>query len=257
MENQGILSRTTTPSCSPLTFTLKRDGSVRLDVINSFHGANFISIVDLNNAYFQIPISETSKRYTGFTFNGKSYVYNVLPQGLKTSVGSFSRAMDIILGHERVRGQNHKSWVSILPRKEELYNHTYHESSKFTPCEIMYGETTQLSFDSIISSEERNLNVDKIRSEARENLIKASQNRQGKFNQRYRIIQYQIGDTVKIRRLNRSDAQPKITKKFEPLYEGPYVIASNPFKNVYVLKDPKTKKIRGKFNTIHLSRYYL
>lgn len=73
---------------------------MQIDVINAFHGAKFISIVDLNNAYFQIGISETSRKYTGFTFNGKSYVYNVLPQGLKTSVGSFSRAMDVILGQE-------------------------------------------------------------------------------------------------------------------------------------------------------------
>lgn len=122
MEEQNIIKRQSTPYCSPLTFTLKKDGSIRvlldareinlhmisetekpplqLDVLNSFHGAKFISIIDLNNAYFQIPISEDSKKYTGFTFNGKSYVYNVLPQGLKTSVGSFSRAMDVILGHE-------------------------------------------------------------------------------------------------------------------------------------------------------------
>ncbi|WP_337230432.1 reverse transcriptase domain-containing protein, partial [Proteus terrae] len=73
---------------------------LQLDVLNSFQGAKFISIVDLNNAYFQIPISDSSKKYTGFSFNGKSYVYNVLPQGLKTSVGSFSRAMDFIIGHE-------------------------------------------------------------------------------------------------------------------------------------------------------------
>ncbi|KAI5630896.1 reverse transcriptase (RNA-dependent DNA polymerase) domain-containing protein [Phthorimaea operculella] len=149
MENQGILSRTATPYCSPLTFTLKRDGLVRvlldareinkymipetekpplqLDVINSFHGANFISIVDLNNAYFQIPISETSKKYTGFTFNGKSYVYNVLPQGLKTSVGSFSRAMDIILGHEEeklplleIRYMETKSNKDLLKKLQEM-----------------------------------------------------------------------------------------------------------------------------------------
>lgn len=120
METLGIISRSSTPYCSPLTFTLNKDGTfrvlldareinkytetekppVQLDVLNSFHGAKFIIIIDLNIAYFQIPISEESKRYTGFMFNGKSYVYNVLPQGLKTSVGSFSRAMDKILGFE-------------------------------------------------------------------------------------------------------------------------------------------------------------
>ncbi|CAK1590852.1 unnamed protein product [Parnassius mnemosyne] len=104
MEQAGIITRTSTPYSSPLTFTLKKDGSIRvlldarsinkkmvaetekppiqLDVFNLFHGANYITTIDLNNAYFQIPI------------------YNVLPQGLKTSVGSFSRAMNLILGPE-------------------------------------------------------------------------------------------------------------------------------------------------------------
>lgn len=122
MEGMGVISRAPTPYCSPLTFTLKADGTLRLlldareinkymvaeseappmqiDVLNAFHGVKFISIIDLNNAYFQIPLSEDSKKYTGFTFNGKCYLYNVLPQGLKTSVESFSRAMDFILGPE-------------------------------------------------------------------------------------------------------------------------------------------------------------
>ncbi|CAK1596618.1 unnamed protein product [Parnassius mnemosyne] len=122
MEQAGIITRTSTPYSSPLTFTLKKDGSIRvlldarsinkemvaetekppiqLDVLNSFHGANYITTIDFNNAYFQIPINKDGRKYTGFTFNGKSYVYNVLPQGLKTSVGSFSRAMNLILGPE-------------------------------------------------------------------------------------------------------------------------------------------------------------
>lgn len=95
MEETGIISRASTPYCSPLTFTVKANGSLRvllnareinkymvaesealpmqLDILNSFHGVKFISVIDLNNAYFQIPIYENSRKYTGFTFNGKSY----------------------------------------------------------------------------------------------------------------------------------------------------------------------------------------
>jgi hypothetical protein len=35
----------------------------------------------------------------GFPF-GQSYTYQVLPFGLKTAVGSFSRSMDVVLGPE-------------------------------------------------------------------------------------------------------------------------------------------------------------
>lgn len=98
MVEQGVISRSATPYCSPLTFTLKRDGSItvlldareinkymipetekpplQIDVMNSFQGANYISVVDLNNAYFQIAITPDSRKYTGFTFKGLIlYIY--------------------------------------------------------------------------------------------------------------------------------------------------------------------------------------
>ena len=122
MLEQGLIERKSTNYSSPITITLKKDGSVRIlldarelnskmigeietppiisDIIQRFYGINFITVLDLNNAYFQIPLHPDSEKYTGFTYNGKSFVYKVLPQGLKTSVGSFSRAMDIILGTE-------------------------------------------------------------------------------------------------------------------------------------------------------------
>lgn len=152
---------------------------------------------------------------------------------------------------------NHKGWVSVLPKLEELYNNTYHDSIGFTPCEVMYGKSAEISFDKLIEIEQNQKEVQEIRDLAQINLQKAGENRSTKFNQRYRLIQYQIGDFVKIKKLNRSVAKQKITKKFEPIYEGPYIIASNPYKNVYILTDPITKEVRGKFNTIHLTRYYI
>lgn len=151
---------------------------------------------------------------------------------------------------------NHRGWVTVLPRIEELYNNTFHESTKYTPCEVMYGHPTRLSIDANINYEETRVDIEGIREAVRANLRKSGENRRVKFDQRYRLVQFQIGDFVKIRRLNKSDAKQKITRKFESLYEGPYVIARNPYKNVYILVDPKTNKERGKFNTIHLARYY-
>lgn len=43
------------------------------DRCDEFSSVNYISVVDMNNA-FPIPISESSRKYTGFSFNGKSYV---------------------------------------------------------------------------------------------------------------------------------------------------------------------------------------
>lgn len=152
---------------------------------------------------------------------------------------------------------NHKGWVSVLPKLEVLYNNTYHNSTGFTPCEIMYGESTELTFDKYMQGKEGLLDIQQIREAARNNLIKNGENRRVGFNKRYRLKQYQIGDLVKIKKLNKSKAMQKITKKFESLYEGPYVVAENPYINVYILMDPKTKKVRGKFNSIHLSSYFM
>lgn len=125
LEELGIITRSPTPYSSPLTYTVKRDGTVRIlldarelntrmegetekppiisEILQQFHGVKFISTLDLNNAYFQIRLHENSVKYTGFVFDNKSYVYLRLPQGLKTSVSGFTRAMDIVLGPE-VRG---------------------------------------------------------------------------------------------------------------------------------------------------------
>jgi hypothetical protein len=49
---------------------------------------------------FCTPLCPSSTPYTAFLFNGQSYTYQVLPFDLKTAVGSFSRAMDVVLGPE-------------------------------------------------------------------------------------------------------------------------------------------------------------
>lgn len=117
----------------------------------------------------------------------------------------------------------------------------------------MYCETTQLSCDKVIKGIDRQTNLEQIRENVRKNLQEAGKARQFKFNQKFRLIQFHLGDLVKIRRLNKSDASQKKTKKFVILYEGPYVIAVIPYPNVYIiLVDPKTNKVRGKFDTIFI-----
>lgn len=152
--------------------------------------------------------------------------------------------------------EDHRTWVKYVPKIEELYNNTLHESTGYTPCEIMYGESTKLTFDRNFPILSEKLNVDVVRENVRSNLLKASLIRQGKFNRRNRLLKFNIGDLVKLRRLNISDAEQGITKKFELLYEGPYRVAAVPFDNVYTLTDPKTNALRGNFNTYNLSRYY-
>lgn len=222
------------------------------------------SVLGKMRKFFDIIMPKAIMSDNGSQFVSKLWVNNMTDAKIKLIRTTVANPRPNIV--ERVKRElgrlfrtycrtNHKGWVTVLPRLEELYNNTFHETTKFTPCEIMYGQSTTLSFDKVISKD-NSVDVAQIRQVAWENLKEASQKRQNKFNQRYRLIEFQIGDLVKINKLNKSDAKRKITKKFAPLYEGPYVVAAVPYHNVYVLIDPKTRKIRGKFNAIHLSRYY-
>ena len=119
MENLGLISRSDTPFASPLLTTLKKDGSVRLcldarklnsamkgncelprpieDIVHNIHGVKYISSLDLTASYWQIPIHPDHRHYTGFRVGTRAYHFNVLPFGLKTAVGSFTRCMDLVL----------------------------------------------------------------------------------------------------------------------------------------------------------------
>ena len=122
MINQGIIKRSASAYCSPMTVVRKKDGSVRIcldarrinkamagdneapqpveELLQKFDGIKFMSSLDLRSSYWQIPLNVESQQYTGFAYNNRTYVYKVLPFGLKTAVGSFTRAMDLILGAE-------------------------------------------------------------------------------------------------------------------------------------------------------------
>lgn len=153
--------------------------------------------------------------------------------------------------HER-----HRSWANKLPELEVLYNNTRHDSTGYTPCEVMYGKTINFTFDKSLRVMNPDLDVEKVREEVQKNLEERSKYRQQKFDSSHKLMKFQIGMLVKVRRSNVSSKPNKQISKFDLLYEGPYRISSIPFDNVYVLEDPETGLIRGKFNTIHLSRYY-
>ena len=58
-----------------------------------------ISVIDIQNAFFNIPLSEECQKFTGFYnyHSGTSYLYNRLPMGLNCSPARFSRILTEIL----------------------------------------------------------------------------------------------------------------------------------------------------------------
>ena len=60
--------------------------------------------IDLKDAYLHVPVHPQSRRLLGFKFLDKTYVYKVLPFGLKDSPWVFSRVVASVLARLRLQG---------------------------------------------------------------------------------------------------------------------------------------------------------
>lgn len=61
-----------------------------------FQGAQYFTSLDLNSAYFQIPLKESSKHLTAFITDHDLYEFNRVPFGLATGSGVLSRLLNRI-----------------------------------------------------------------------------------------------------------------------------------------------------------------
>lgn len=59
-----------------------------------------MSSIDLTSSFWQMPLAEECRDFTGFLYKGRSYRYTVTPFGLKSSLASLTRGLDHILTEE-------------------------------------------------------------------------------------------------------------------------------------------------------------
>lgn len=119
MESLGVISKQATEFISPLVVALRSNGKIRIcldarainekmvnehakpptidEVLALIGDRNYFSKIDINKAYWQIKLDGQSSKYTGFLFDGQTYVFERLPFGLKTSSSSFTRALGVVL----------------------------------------------------------------------------------------------------------------------------------------------------------------
>ena len=78
-------------------------------VLSSVRKGDYAFKIDLQDAYFHVPIHPSSRKYLRFAFEDKVYQFRVLPFSLNTAPQVFTR-----LGHT-VTGYLHCLGISVIP----------------------------------------------------------------------------------------------------------------------------------------------
>ncbi|CEP17538.1 hypothetical protein [Parasitella parasitica] len=116
------------------------------DLLDKLHGSTWYHCIDLNTAYFQIPIFQDHKCKTGFSSSNGLWDCNSLAQGLCNSPATFARYMENMLSS--VQAYTIKHLDDIL----------CHADTK--KCQFLQQEVRYLGF--IISGSGVKSNPDKI-----------------------------------------------------------------------------------------------
>jgi hypothetical protein len=72
------------------------------ELLQKFHGASYITSLDLSSAFLHVPFKETSRQWTVFQFQGKVYQFKIVPYGFKNSLSAFIRALEKFLGDDDI-----------------------------------------------------------------------------------------------------------------------------------------------------------
>ena len=63
------------------------------ELLQKFHGASYITSLDLSSAFLQVPLKESSRQWTASSFK-VVYQFKTVPYGFKNSLSAFIRALE-------------------------------------------------------------------------------------------------------------------------------------------------------------------
>ena len=86
-------------------------------VLSSVRKGDYAFKIDLQDAYFHVPIHPSSRKYLRFAFENKVYQFRVLPFGLNTAPQVFTRLVHTVTGYL------HRQGISVIPYLDDWLIH--------------------------------------------------------------------------------------------------------------------------------------
>ena len=119
METDGVIEPSNSEWAFPIVLVRNKDGSLRMcvdyrhlnaaaetdaypmprvdDLIDSLGDAKYVPTLDLARGYWQVPVQDSSRKYTAFTTPFGLYQLKFTPFGLNGAPATFQRMMDVVL----------------------------------------------------------------------------------------------------------------------------------------------------------------
>ena len=96
-----------------------------------------MSSLDITSSFWQVPLHPESRQYTAFQHRGRSYEFNIVPFGLKTSTAALVRGLDQAI---QGIGEHVISFVDdtlvISESAEEHFKHLEELLSRLEKCNL-------------------------------------------------------------------------------------------------------------------------
>lgn len=115
----GVIERCSSPYSNPILCVAKSDGTVRLcldarrinrvilpmrdssppldELLARFGGKSLFSSLDFTAGYWQVQLHSDVRKFTAFTYDGRTYQFCVVPFGLNISNTAFGLALEAVL----------------------------------------------------------------------------------------------------------------------------------------------------------------